>query len=290
MPAPKVPHGFILTKQACERFNRSHRQLNRDRVRAMNIGDEKTTSHFKLQIEDGQLLEGGELTVDEVSKLRDEGKNPVWFVEESWMEETFGLKGQRPPSPEQPPTSKPESQAVFRDDEEGSRLGDSISTSQQTNLLRDQLRREREQNALLVEQLTIKDEQIKAGNELNKENQELTKQLHTLMANLQQSLNADGVLITVPPSNVNSSKQDVSSIEVIEVSEKSESKERGTRRKTLAQRAKPKSSSLNKTTKARKRPAKKKSQSSSKVPKKSLASTKPAKGRLAKIVSRWFSG
>jgi hypothetical protein len=139
MPTPDILKGFLLTKEACARFNRSHRQLNRDRVKAMRLGDSKVTAHFKLQLENGDVISGEDLTIEQISTFRDEGRNPAWYVEAAWMEETYGRKGEPPrqQSSDANDISPPEEAAA----EEGTLPPQPVPTTSTLDLLKDQLGR-----------------------------------------------------------------------------------------------------------------------------------------------------
>ena len=95
MPIPEVP-GFIPKKLAAQRYNRSFRQLTRDLALAMQAKDEKILGHFKLILEEGGEIPGIDVTTERITTLRDDGRNPMWFIEEDWMAATYGPKSDQP--------------------------------------------------------------------------------------------------------------------------------------------------------------------------------------------------
>jgi hypothetical protein len=186
MTAPKPLTGYLPIKEACCRFNRSHRQLNRDRVKAMNLRDSKVTAQFKLQLANGEILAGENLTIEQIPKLRDKGSNPAWYVNELWMEEMYGRKDD--PATERPPLTSSDAPNPHKPAEEGSQPTDAVRPTGHIESLTDQLERERQQNAMLVDQLRIKDEQIRQANTRAEESHELMSQLHHLLKNMQDRL------------------------------------------------------------------------------------------------------
>jgi hypothetical protein len=118
----------------------------------------------------------------------------------------------------------------------------------------------------------------------------LAKQLHTLMAHLQQSLKRDGLHMTLSPAlYAPVGTQDVPPVEVLQVSGINDLKDDQNQKQSAVRPVKSKAKTSGKTPKARKRSAKKSAQSSSQPKKKPVASTKLAKGPITKLVSRWFS-
>lgn len=92
MPTDDSLAGFIVKKQACEKYNRSLRQLGRDFDKALAKNDKIVVDNFRLRLEDGTVLEATEVSKDHIQELRDKGRNPTWFVREAWLAETYGLK------------------------------------------------------------------------------------------------------------------------------------------------------------------------------------------------------
>jgi hypothetical protein len=94
MTTHQIP-GFVPKKTVTERYNRSFRQLTRDVALAMQAKDEKILGHFKLVLDDGEPIDGIDVTTERIAQLRDAGRNPMWFVEEDWMASTYGHKSDR---------------------------------------------------------------------------------------------------------------------------------------------------------------------------------------------------
>ena len=66
---------------------------------AMQAKDTKILGHFKLVLEDGERIDGIDVTTDRIAELRDKGRNPMWFVEEQWMATNYGVKSDQPLTP-----------------------------------------------------------------------------------------------------------------------------------------------------------------------------------------------
>lgn len=167
--------GYLLKKEACEFYNRSLRQLARDFDKALARGDSKFIGNFKLRLEDGTVLEAHEVDKDQIQRFRDKGLNPTWYVNEAWMDATYGRRGDvseqvrprpHPESipPEPPPTVSP-----------SGALPEILKSKDE---LIDVLR---EENQYLRDALT--DERKRSTDD-----RELTKQLHILLKNMQDRL------------------------------------------------------------------------------------------------------
>lgn len=171
--------GFILKKEACASYDRSLRQLGRDFDKALVRKDAEMLSEFKLRLEDGTVLNGSEISKEQIQKLRDRGLNPTWFVSEAWMLGTYGLRGKESTKESaQPPeanTPTPDTSAAEPDRAATANTKDLLGSKdeliavlrEETNFLRETLTKERERS---------------------KEDKELTQQLHILLKNMQDRL------------------------------------------------------------------------------------------------------
>ncbi len=179
--------GFVTKKEACRRYHRSHRQLTRDLGTAMTVANEKVLSNFRLRTEDGELRDGTDVTTDVITKLRVEGKNPMWFVRAAWMEKTYGRRGEERP--------KPKSESS---DESASR-GVAEPPKDRSDVMALYTKRLEGENTHLHEELTIKNEQIRQSHDRQREMHLLTRDLHELMKDLQQRLPAASAAPKLPP-------------------------------------------------------------------------------------------
>jgi hypothetical protein len=176
MPLTLVP-GFITKKETAELFQRSHRQLTRDLADAMKVQDPKVLDNCRLRTEDGETRQGIGITPELLDQLRIEGKNPVWYLRTSWLEKTYGGRGQRR---DQRPST------VFAADmEDGT---DASSRPDLVHVLRERIRGLEADKQDLRDEMKIKNQQIADRVEREKETNALIRDLHTLMADSQRRL------------------------------------------------------------------------------------------------------
>ena len=185
------PAGYLTRPEAAKLYNRSQRALERDLDTALRVGDRDVLSHFRLVTKDGEIRQAPEVTIEEVKELVSEGMTPVWYVEEPWLLETYGRKGEPKPQPAQP------SAATTRPGDSTDGDGGSIvepasapapSTSQGIDLsgmYRDQLREKQEEIRQLRRELDIKNEQIRDANERTRESNVLMKELQKMLGSWQ---------------------------------------------------------------------------------------------------------
>lgn len=198
MPPATIP-GFATKKQASRLYRRSRRQLTRDLSKAMLKRDERLLKHVKLRTEDGVLHDGTDITTEAILQMKADGKNPVWYVSTNWMEQTYGLRTERDtPDTEQDDSIPPDVQTDHnpapatapRDDareqtqpadHEHTRLDSNHVFDDRVRWLEDKVHGLEEDKRHLRSQLVIKDQQLT-------ERTELQKELHRLMAHLQERL------------------------------------------------------------------------------------------------------
>lgn len=192
MPASPIP-GFIKKKVAAKKFNRSMRQLTRDITVAMELKDEKILQHLKLRTADGETFDGGVVTTELVNKLHKiEGRNPMWYLRRSWLEETFGRRDEQSVPSEkvtsdEPPDVPPSPSTTVANDEVRQLLREAVT----------ELKGEKE---FLKSQLEAKDKQLSEALERDRESNVLLRNLQELMGNLQEGL------LALPKPSTESSK------------------------------------------------------------------------------------
>ena len=98
--APDIPSGYITRPNAAKLFNRAQRSLERDLEDAQINNKEDVLNAFQLVTDNGKVHEAQSLTPTRVKELQNEGLNPVWCVEITWLEETYGRKGEPRPKQE----------------------------------------------------------------------------------------------------------------------------------------------------------------------------------------------
>jgi hypothetical protein len=197
-----IPDGYVTRPAASKVYNRSKRALERDLDDAYTANDEDVLAAFQLVTNDDSKRGAREVTTELVEKLKKDGMNPVWCVDEVWLESTYGRKGET--KPEQPqelrphfakkPTNakhdrgggtKPEARGT--DGEEDHSDADSSYLPDDILFLKERIRtlerekmeeieRHERRETKLFQQLEVKDKQISAWDELS---QGLTKALAT---------------------------------------------------------------------------------------------------------------
>lgn len=178
---PEQLAGFVTKKQAVASYRRSHRQLTRDVTEAIRAGKEKALSNFRLRTEDGTIYDGPKVTIELIDELRLEGKNPMWFVSESWLQDSFGKKGDPEPvlrTHAVPPDDSGGSPSPRQ--EEGEGTPETVSL-EYVALLKERnadLQRDKDQLRTLVDSL--------ADNQ--RQNNVLMQELHTLLKTMQDRL------------------------------------------------------------------------------------------------------
>jgi len=185
---PEIPSGYYTRPRAAELFNRSQRSLERDLDLAQLAKDTNVLQNYKLITKDGQLREGTVVTTEEVNKLVEEGESPVWIVNGNYLEREFGRKGSPKPGRSQQASDANRSesnsdQPIIESDSSTSVQSEQASDSQSQSLpndidllkryinrLEEQFKSERERHdryvEVLFDQLTVKDKQISAWDEL----------------------------------------------------------------------------------------------------------------------------
>lgn len=76
--------GFLLKREACERYDRSLRQLSRDLDKAQTKDDSQVLDNFQLRLEDGTIL-----TATEVDKYQVERISRNSVMAQSWNLRAF---------------------------------------------------------------------------------------------------------------------------------------------------------------------------------------------------------
>ncbi|CAL1125298.1 unnamed protein product [Cladocopium goreaui] len=177
MPTTPVP-GFITKKEASEKFARSHRQLTRDIADAMKVQNAKVLDHCRLRTEEGEVIDGLGMTPELIDQLCLDGKNPVWYFRTSWLEKQYGRRGHVR-------QQRPGSDHVASSMEEGS---EPSARPELVHVLRERIRGLEQDKQDLRDEMKIKNQQIADRVEREKETNALVRDLHTLMADMQQRL------------------------------------------------------------------------------------------------------
>ena len=177
-----APTGYLTRPEAARKFNRSQRALERDLTVALAIKDDETLVHWKLFTKDGVVRNGESVTAEIVKELIDSGMAPAWCIAETFLEETYGRKGEPRPARTFPePASRAPGESSTR---EPARTVEQFDDASYLKQIIRTLEQEKDQErtrydriiAKLFEQLDVKDRQISAWDEVT---QGLTKALAT---------------------------------------------------------------------------------------------------------------
>ena len=255
MDTSPIP-GFITRRQASERCKRAERTLQRYWSRAIELADAEVLGRLKLRTEDGEIIEGPDVTKELIDQLKKGRKNPTWYVHADWVEKAYG--------------PRLDADAADKRRQADGAVGDSnpqtppVYDSQVISLRDERIRQLEQDKQDLREELKIKNEQIKEANERDRETHLLMRDLHELLRDMQQRLPAITPsypplpAATAPVQSADTRRQDASAAS----NAKSPKKDKPARRA-------PKKTSTSKTTRLTKQPA-------SKRRKKPRASKKPS--------------
>lgn len=187
--------GFITRRQASELCQRSERTLQRYWSRAIEFEDSAVLKHLKLRTEDGDVIEGSEVSKQLIEDLKKSSKNPTWYVHAAWAENTY-----RPRTEEKPSKEKSDANG------EALAKGELATTDNEVvALLKDRIERLEQDKQDLRDELTIKNEQIGQASERDRETHLLMRDLHELLRDMQQRLPAQPqpsqMLNRLPPAD-----------------------------------------------------------------------------------------
>ena len=182
--------GFLSKKEIEASYGRSYRSLTRDITRAVKTGDAKILQHLKLVTEDEKVREGTDVTLGMIQDLSNHGMRPTWLAEESWIAEWCARRSARrngevaPMDVPDTPDTRPSSPT---------RASDPVAPTPSiqlatAELFQQRIDDQRQQIDMLRGQLQIKDEQIRNANQLAQESQQLMRDLHILLKNVQDGL------------------------------------------------------------------------------------------------------
>lgn len=219
MDSSPIP-GFITRKQASERCKRAERTLQRYWSRAIELRTTDVLDHLKLSTEDGQIVDGLDVTKDAIERLKNDGKNPTWYVHAAWVQKTYGPRPDVESRTEEPKAK----QGTTEKQPEPSPNNDV------TELLKQQISQLREDKQELREELKIKNEQISQASERDRETHLLMRDLHGLLHDMQQRLPAPAVS-KQPLSNADAGDRPVDSVHDAEIVERKSEEGTGRKRK-----------------------------------------------------------
>ncbi len=167
---PSAISGFIKKRTASQRYKRSPRQLTRDITLAIELQDEDVLPHLRIRTEDGEVTFGDGITSDLIKRLRDQGRNPMWYLRRTWLEEAFGRREKGDGGSAE---SEHQYDVPHAPEKSDPRIGDGL-----TEMLKESIQELKQDKEDLKTQLAIKDNQINEQSERWKESNVLTRDLH----------------------------------------------------------------------------------------------------------------
>ena len=176
---PKLPAGFLSKPEALEKHQKPERTFQRRLAKALQTQNASFLEHFFLVTSDGKIRKGTGVEQGDVNRLKTDGLYPVWYVEEEWFAKDYDMKSQKKHS-----SANTESiSQAFLPPQDRSTLDRTAMVTEIESLSRE-LVREREHNATITKQLTIKDEQIQAANMIVIESNQREKEYSRLLQDL----------------------------------------------------------------------------------------------------------
>lgn len=175
------PKGFIARSKAVQNYNRSQRALQRDLDAALRTSDTALLESFRLVTKDSDVRSGTEVTIELVKSLTSKGMNPVWYVSERWLNETYGKKGAPRPQPKEGSARK---SPLDQEPIANRRVVEASPAA--GNRFEDQIAERDEQIRYLRKELDIKNEQIQEANARTRESNKLMEELQKMLAGWQE--------------------------------------------------------------------------------------------------------
>ncbi len=182
MPPAPIP-GFLKKRSATRQYNRSARQIARDIAIAIDMRDESVLDHVVIRTEEGNVIDGTDVTSDLIKRLRNDGLNPTWYFRKTWLKETYGLR------------TNPVAQSDERAEEDTIEHSPEAATHSDQGmiaLMQESIRELKKDKELLTEQLRIKDNQLQESTSRWKETNYISQNLNKRLEAMEQQLKLVG--------------------------------------------------------------------------------------------------
>ncbi len=180
--------GFIKKRAAAQQYRRSPRQITRDITIALEMRDESVLSHLQILTEDGSIIQGNDITPALIKQLRSEGRNPMWYLRKTWLEESYGRRG----------TDAPSSDAIIDDnstEREDEALPHTVGEEGIVALMQESIRELKKDKEMLTDQLKIKDQQILETTERWKESNYISQGLNKRLESMEKRFELNSQLL-----------------------------------------------------------------------------------------------
>lgn len=180
--------GFIKKRNAAQQYRRSPRQITRDITIALEMRDESVLSHVQILTEDGNTIDGNDITPELIKQLRSEGRNPMWYLRKNWLEESYGLRG----------SDAPKGDAIVDDNQpeiDDVPITRTAGEEGIVALMQESIRELKKDKEMLADQLKIKDQQILETTERWKESNYISQGLNKRLEAMEKRFELNNQLL-----------------------------------------------------------------------------------------------
>ncbi len=186
---------YLTKADAARWFRRSERSISRDITNAIKARDRDVLPHVRLQLEDGTIRPGTDITTEEIIGLRDAGKNPTWEIDHRWLASRYGRRGdvsQETVDADVPPSLPPSDESNRR----GESMAHELPTDPNLRLavlevvnaeLEKRSQEKSDQIKRLEKELDRRAEERREETELQRQNNVLMQQVYDLLSKMHQS-------------------------------------------------------------------------------------------------------
>ena len=186
---------YLTKADAARWFRRSERSISRDITNAIKASDQDVLAHVRLQLEDGTIRPGTDITIEEIIDLRDAGKNPTWEIEHRWLASRYGSRGDVPQEtadadlpPSLPPTDESHQRGTPIPHELPTEPNLRLAVLEVVNAELEKRNQEKsDQIKRLEKELDRRAEERREETELQRQNNVLMQQVYDLLSKMHQS-------------------------------------------------------------------------------------------------------
>lgn len=191
---PSQPE-YLTKADAARWFRRSERSISRDITNAIKAADRDVLAHVRLQLEDGTIRPGTDITIEEIIGLRDAGKNPTWEINHRWLASRYGSRGDVPQEtaaadvlPPLPPNDEHHRRGASMAHELPTKPNLRLAVLEVVNAELEKRSQEKsDQIKRLEKELDRRAEERREETELQRQNNVLMQQVYDLLSKMHQS-------------------------------------------------------------------------------------------------------
>jgi hypothetical protein len=199
---------YLTKADAARWFRRSERSISRDITNAIKAGDPDVLPHVRLQLEDGTIRAGTDITIEEIIGLRDAGKNPTWEIDHRWLTSRYGRRGDVPQETADADVLPPLPQ-TDENNQRGAPIAHELPTEPNLRLavlevvnseLEKRNQEKSDQIKRLEKELDRRAEERREETELQRQNNVLMQQVYDLLSKMHQSSGEISLFVPSPRS------------------------------------------------------------------------------------------